>query len=327
MAADDDLNLSDNEELEDVTLSVTDDAAEELVSMRTGGDGAYEGEVSIRDKYCVYLQRKGYLEEIMYVADINEILQTEYYCDTVELISTEDAGTGGATGKILDAESAEGVGGIKLNLRKGINNIYTAPLQELRTNEQGEYHIRDLEAGNYCLEIVPASDTSYITTYFNIKILGGCMISDQNGVVSPAMDSGQLRIVLTWGQLPRDLDSHMSCIVSAEMGHVYYDNKTFYCEKKLLCNLDVDDVNGYGPETITLRDDMTGSFKYYVYNYSNDACMEGCGAVVRVYLGGMAHPAYTVHVPYGDGRYWTVFNYNSSTKRFQVINEIASQIV
>lgn len=327
VAADRNLNLSDNEELEQVKLFVMDDHEEKLTSMKTGGDGMYYEDAAIREKYTIHLQKKGYLDETMYVADINEVLQTEYYCDTVELISQEDSGMGGASGKISDATNARGVGSIKLVVRKGINNIYTEPVQTLETNGQGEYAIQGLEAGNYCLEIIPSSDASYITTYFNVKILGGCTIGNQNGVVSPAVGADQLRVVLTWGQTPRDLDSHMECSMSGAEGHVYYASDRFYYNGRLLCYLDVDDTSSYGPETITLRDDITGSYKYYVYNYSGEDCLEGCGAVVRVYTGGTAHPAYTFHVPYGTGRYWTVFTYNSSTGRIQAIHEIASGVL
>lgn len=36
---------------------------------------------------------------------------------------------------------------------------------------------------------------------------------------------------------------------------------------------------------------------------------------------------YTFHVPYGEGRYWTVFEYNTATKRINVINEMNSHII
>ncbi|MDO4167689.1 MAG: cellulose binding domain-containing protein, partial [Eubacteriales bacterium] len=325
VSADQTMNLSVQKALDQVTLRVMDDDNKELSYMNTSRDGMYEGKAAIREKYCVRLQRKGYLDEIMYVADINEVLQTEYYCDTVNLIPEKFGGTGGASGKIADATDAKGVGGIRLVVRKGINNIYTEPIQEIATDAQGNYHIQDLEAGNYCLEILSSPASSYINTYFNIVILGGCNIGEQNGVVSPMMGESQMRVVLTWGETPRDLDAHMWCTVSGDEGHVYYKSKTYSSKNKLLCQLDVDDTSSYGPETITLRDDITGTYRYYVYNYSDEDEFGGCGAVVRVYLGGTAHPAYTFHVPSGQGRYWNVFTYHSSTGRIQVMNEMAEK--
>ena len=41
-----------------------------------------------------------------------------------------------------------------------------------------------------------------ITTYFNIKILGGEHIEEQDGVISQTIDPDQIRVVLTWGEQP-----------------------------------------------------------------------------------------------------------------------------
>lgn len=327
VSADTNLILSDNEELDDVNINVMDKDNEKLTSQNTEGDGSYAVVVPIREKYLLKTKKKGYLDEMMYVSDINEILQTDYYCDTVELIPEEYDGIGNASGRIIDAANANGVGKAELHIRKGINNIYTDPIQKVETDNKGNYSFQNLVAGNYCVEIVPVSNSTYINTHFNIKILGGKSINDQNGVISPDIGKNQIRVVLTWGYKPADLDAHVEYNVSSQKGHVYYSTKTFEYAGEMLCNLDVDDRYHYGPETITIKDQITASYKYYVHNYSNEDTLEGCGAIVRVYLGGKSYPAYTFHVPYGEGRYWTVFEYNTATKRFNVINEINSHII
>jgi hypothetical protein len=66
---------------------------------------------------------------------------------------------------------------------------------------------------------------------------------------------GQLRIVLTWGETPRDLDSHLDTPSGC---HVFYGRKQ--------CNrgqesLDTDVTDSFGPETINIRKLTPGVYK------------------------------------------------------------------
>ena len=172
-----------------------------------------------------------------------------------------------------------------------MNNIYTDELCTTKTNEEGRYVFTNLEAGNYCIE----------------------MVCEEN----------QLRVVLTWAESPEDLDSHLKINLSnGEKGHVCYWNKSFEQEGEKICVLDVDDTNSYGPETITLCSDDTGDYQYYVHNYSLDGDLESSDATIQVYMPGEAFPKYTFHVPYGDGEYWDVFDYNTSTGRLHLVNKL-----
>ena len=36
-----------------------------------------------------------------------------------------------------------------------------------------------------------------------------------------------------------------------------------------MANLDVDDISSYGPETITILENIYGTYTYAVHNYSN----------------------------------------------------------
>ena len=73
-----------------------------------------------------------------------------------------------------------------------------------------------------------------------------------------------VRFVLQWGEKPRDLDLHL---VSDNFHISYRDKKSIPDKGKL----DRDDIDGVGPETITLdRIDDDKSYRLYVYNYSNE---------------------------------------------------------
>ncbi len=97
----------------------------------------------------------------------------------------------------------------------------------------------------------------------------------------------RIQIVLNWGlgpDIPADLDSHVVC-ACASLAHVYYSAKKHEGEGHS-AELDVDDIDGGGPETITLLDPPPGSYRYWVHNYSSWAPHLGKSqAVVRVVIG------------------------------------------
>ena len=74
--------------------------------------------------------------------------------------------------------------------------------------------------------------------------------------------------------------------------------------------LDVDDTTSYGPETTTFKVASTGTYRFYVHDYTNkeypsSRAMARSGAVVRVYKG--TEKIAEVSVPGGAGIYWNVF--------------------
>lgn len=323
-----DMNASEigmeDDALEGVEVSVlTMDQKQTVGTDLSDEDGQYQVSADVRDGYCLQYQCDGYLPEEMYLANINELIQTEYYCDTVHMVPEGKAGQGNASGVIYDALTNQGVGNITLNVRKGLNNLYTDVLQSIKTKTDGSYFLSGLEAGNYCLEMVCGDDAGYISSYFNIKVLGNETISCQNGFISPRLAQDQIRIVLTWGAQPRDLDSHLRFQMSdGKKGHISYQNHVYRIGKDRMCALDVDETKGYGPETVTVYSGKTGQYRYFVHNFSMDTDLEESDATVRVYIDGQAYPKYTFHIPGGDGEYWRVFEYNSATYRLQPINEL-----
>lgn len=160
------------------------------------------------------------------------------------------------------------------------------------------------------------------------KVLGSKSITGQDGVVSTSLTKGQVRVVLSWGDKPRDLDSHMLCDFSnPSEGHVYYQNKSIDNNGELVCMLDIDDTSGYGPETTTIYKSKSGAYTFYVYNYSNESKLSLSGATVKVYMNGSAYPVYTFNVPDGEGRYWTVFRYNGATRTICPVNDISNDVI
>ena len=296
---------------------------DEEVLGSTGSKGQYEIDLDDIEECTMTFSKSGYLSEKMYLSESDSALQNIIYCSTVELISKEQDGNGAASGVVRSATTAEGVGNMELRIRPGIHNIYTDVVMKTVTDSNGRYQLRDLPAGNYTVEVVDTSD-EYVMSYFEIKILGDKTIANQDGVVSPEMDDACLRSVLTWGVNPHDLDSHMACKFSnGESAHVYFGDKMGYCNASLVCQLDVDNTSGYGPETITLQGTKPGIFDYYIHHYYGKGRLSTSNASVCLYLQGTeGMKRYTFHVPEGSGTFWSVYRYNSATETIVPVGKL-----
>jgi len=131
-------------------------------------------------------------------------------------------------------------------------------------------------------------------------------------VMSPTLPAGTARVILTWGENPRDADSYME----TPGCKVFYGRRD--CPK---AKLDVDDTNGRGPETITIKQWSSGMYKYYIKNYSGGGSLRG--AVVTLYLPGGHRQTFVAGEQgrlSGSGRSekWDVFSIDGSTKAVTV---------
>lgn len=97
-----------------------------------------------------------------------------------------------------------------------------------------------------------------------------------------------VRIILNWGSRRdhvKDVDSHLSCPCGGVDARVHYRQKVHEGAGHRV-ELDVDDMDWGGPETITLTDPPPGSYVYWVHNYSGPPATLGASeVVVRVVIG------------------------------------------
>lgn len=127
------------------------------------------------------------------------------------------------------------------------------------------------------------------------------------------------RIVLQWGDNPLDMDSHLSF----PNNHIYYKAKVGD-----EANLDVDDTDRYGPETITIEKKKAGQqYIYAVHNYSHrdnssSTSWKTNQAKVFVYVGNRLLRTYYV-TPKSVGNLWVLFGIDGSGNFFD-INEFTS---
>lgn len=137
---------------------------------------------------------------------------------------------------------------------------------------------------------------------------------------SYAVDNKAFKIVLSWGSSPRDLDSHICGKSSKNDFHVFYSNKSFSENGKIIAHLDTDDTSSYGPETITLYPKNYNCL-YYVYNYSGEGSIAKSSAVVKVYSGDKLLAEFTPPQSNSTARYWTVCRLING--EIYIINELS----
>lgn len=116
----------------------------------------------------------------------------------------------------------------------------------------------------------------------------------------------QMRVILSWGETPRDLDLHVfqRHPGSRRLAHVYYPRKGRLIEGM---HLDVDVTSGFGPETVTIDVQPTSEYLFAVHNYSDDGPIATSAAKLEVY--GRSGLLASFDVPAaGEGRWWDVFS-------------------
>ena len=215
---------------------------------------------------------------------------------------------GTVTGRVVNAVNAQGISGAQ---------VCVLPNQCTTTNSQGNYTITNVGAG---ARTVRASANGFVTLQQATNVPGGGTVT-LNFALSPVLGQGEIRIVLTWGATPRDLDSHL-WLPPANPFHIYFANKGNCTVFPYAC-LDVDDVSSYGPETVTIKQRFNGTYVYGVYNWSNDAAITASGGRVQVY--GASGLVAQFDVPTsGSGRWWYVFDLNGSNGQITPRNVIQS---
>lgn len=162
--------------------------------------------------------------------------------------------------------------------------------QEGQTDGDGWFHLQGLPEGEVPLEV---SANGFTIERFR-RNLDAAVPQAIRVVLSPGLEAGQLRLVLTWGEEPADLDAHLEGpLPNDERFHVYFHQRGNLKSKEFV-NLDVDDRDGEGPETITVLGVLPGEYRYYVHDYTNrnnpdSNALARSGAEVKVYHGGQTY--------------------------------------
>ncbi|MHB1123895.1 MAG: hypothetical protein ACYC0T_14390 [Ramlibacter sp.] len=127
------------------------------------------------------------------------------------------------------------------------------------------------------------------------------------------LTGGQFRTILTWGENPDDLDSHLTGPTSdsSSRWHIYYADQS----SGGVCGLDVDDTTSYGPETVTCPATgsagslLPGVYRYSVHHWGGSGTVGTSGASVRLEFANGTVYNYTPPASgwAGPNDVWTVF--------------------
>lgn len=177
---------------------------------------------------------------------------------------------------------------------------------ELVTDEEGKV-IFAPPVENGLLQVVFRADR-YIPSEFPIEIMAGTLFFNRVSI-SPLMDIKFVRIVVDWDKEPRDLDAHF--VKNGTNGyHISFRNMKVLADGSGM--LDIDAMQGYGPETITVNSVSTQStYEYSVVDYTNQNNRNSKGlsdskATVKVY--GDGRLLKVIQVPRKkEGNVWKVF--------------------
>lgn len=104
-----------------------------------------------------------------------------------------------------------------------------------------------------------------------------------NVTLKPPTDS--VRVSILWGNSPNDLDLHM---VSSTGKHLFYPHAKIggagpITSDGVNYDLDIDDQDGKGPETITMKRKTGVSYKFYVDNFSGSPALDASGLKMRAW--------------------------------------------
>lgn len=303
-------NAVNSSALADVTVKIfkTTSRTDPDYTTTTNANGGFSIDIPAGYTYRVVFSKTGFIDATYLYVTVpgfgTRIL------DPVLQIDDDYTGYGDISGYINNALTNAGVADVTLQLRSGINNTTGTPLVSTTTGSTGAYSFGNVFSGNYT---ILASKADYISTAFNVICLGGQNTPNQNGVISPILDSSELRIVLTWGAVPSDLDSHLTGPIpdSESRFHVYYAGRTFYHQGELYVELDRDDVDSYGPETTTLYHQSPGMYRFSVHDYTNrynynSLQLSNSSAQVRVWRGNEMMASFNVPTE-TIGNVWRVF--------------------
>ncbi len=286
----------------------------------TNSQGEYNVDNLGEGKYTIVVSATGYFT---YTISVDVKKNETTYVENLLMIDRNNSLLS-VNGTIVDAVTGYEVDGVSYVVRKGWNNL-TGEIIASGEFAYG-YYTLNLNSGNYTIQV---SKNGYITTHSNIAVSENGA-TGMNIAISPIgynTDGDSLRIVLTWGEYPYDLDSHLfGPTETNEIFHTAYFDKNYYDQQgNLIADLDLDDTDSYGPETTTIHNlKSAGVYSFYVQDYTNlyekdSKDMSYSGARVQVYSG--SNRIATFNVPTNKiGNVWHVFDYDAGTNSIIPVN-------
>lgn len=267
-----------------------------------------EGKLYIENKEEYMVARLGTDSE-------GNIISPSSWNELILPLANKKAATAGTLeGVVVDAVTGKGVANAALTFRPKNSSHQTV---EETTDSSGVFRA-ELEADDYEITI---KASGYISEDFTFTVEKGKSYSGEQFVISPEL-SGEARIVLEWGAQPTDLDSHLKGTVDGGNSiHVYYGSKKASSGGSAIAELDLDDTDGYGPETTTIHN-LEGVYTFSVVDFTRSGTMAENGAIVKIYLPGQDPVVVELNTSSGVENVWNVCRIDHG--RLEVLNTAGS---
>lgn len=131
-------------------------------------------------------------------------------------------------------------------------------------------------------------------------------------IEGPETEKKLSKIVLNWGEKPKDLDLHLQISTSKQKARVKYDSEGTI-DTFPFAQLRKDIQNGRGPEEIFISRWVEGRYECMVHQYSDDSTIAESSAIVRVYIDRVL--VQQIRSPNkNNGKWWHVFSITSDGK-------------
>jgi hypothetical protein len=290
-----------------------------LATTSSDANGDYSVEIQAGEDYEVSVSTTGFIPVSYFNVDLYE--DETVILELILQIADTYSGNGTVAGTITDSMNGGDLADVTITLRDGLNVHSGDATTTGTTIADGTYSIADVPTGYYTAEL---AKTGYITGYMSIYSLGGETTGNQNASLSPTLNAGETRIVLSWNATPSDLDCHLTGpTTSGSRFHISYAATAV--NDGTIATLDNDVTNGYGPETFTISTQIDGIYRYYVHDYSNSGtnpstALSHSGAQIKVYQSTGLIATYNMPSNQG-GTIWAVFELNGAT--FTPINTLS----
>lgn len=220
---------------------------------------------------------------------------------------------GSLSGRARDASTNAGLSGIAVELRAGVGMMTGLAAQVTTTTADGSYAFTGIPAGTYTMMM---RGTGYVQTARTVAVSGGATVANADLALSANASANQYRVVLTWTAAARDLDLYLTLPGTGTSRQQIYFLQPGNCAASPYVCLDRDASSAPGPETITISQPGTGTYRVYVHNYNapssaTDSTLMFSGAQLRVFRGNTQVASYAV--PQKPGTLWTVFELDGAT--------------
>jgi hypothetical protein len=286
------------------------------VTATTSSDGAYQSPLLPPGSYTISVHVEGYQPASLFDAEIERQAISEVA--SIPLVPASDQ-PGTISGVVRNARNASAMPDVTVQLRTGVGARSGTVVSTASTNSSGQYRFSGLAAGTYS---VTAAVPEYVQGIITGISVGGTEVANQDVLLSPVGSENEIRIVLSWGEHPSDLDSHLyGPNGNGGRFHINYRSKGSL-DSAPNAGLDVDDTSSFGPETITVTRQHDGRYRYSVHHYGGSGTISRSGAVVQVYRGstllGRFEPPSGGS---GQGDVWNVFELEG--RNLRPINNIS----